>query len=70
MFIVVKLFTLDLFYSSGDPSRRPYPTDAEMRQGYMAKPYDKLRESLINQASQPGSHTPSASDNFQVGKLQ
>ena len=57
-------------FLQGDPSRRPYPTDTEMRQGYMAKPYDKLRESLINQASQPASHTPSASNNTQVGKLR
>ena len=65
-----KIFTFGQFLFQGDPSRRPYPTDAEMRQGYMAKPYDKLRESLINQASQPGSHTPSASNNTQVGKLR
>lgn len=35
--------------SAGDPSRRPYPTDSEMRQGLIAKNYDKLKESYINQ---------------------
>ena len=65
-----KLFIFGLYFFKGDPSRRPYPTDAERRQGYMAMPHDKLRESLINQASQPASHTPSASNETQVGKLR
>ncbi|XP_067948778.1 mediator of RNA polymerase II transcription subunit 4-like [Watersipora subatra] len=37
----------------GDPSCRPYPTDTEMRQGFLSKNFDKLKESYINQSSQP-----------------
>ncbi|KAF6040002.1 MED4 [Bugula neritina] len=38
-------------WAPGDPSRRPYPTDTDMRQGLMAKDFDKLRETMLNQTS-------------------